>query len=120
MPAEGNLRTSLREKLKQFSLLSKGCLKFWSNSDTFVGGLPDLTLIWKGHYVAVELKAPDGHLRPLQKKCLSEVVTAGGTSCVVRKSERRGFYTCEIYPSEHSFEFSTVESFLRELDARRS
>jgi hypothetical protein len=118
--AEANLRKALRDKLKAFSLLSKGQLKFWSNTDTFISGLPDMTLIWHGQYIACELKAPDGVLSPLQKKDLSEVVTAGGLSCVIRKSASRGKFVCELYPTDDSFEFATIETLLQELDARRT
>ncbi len=120
MAAEANLRKALRAKLNEFSVVSRKRCIFWSNSDTFISGLPDMTIVWRGQYIAVELKAPDGVLSPLQKKTLTEVHTAGGRSCVIRKSASRGKFVCELYPTDESFEFTSVEEFLSTLDARRT
>lgn len=47
---------------------------------------PDFILCIRGNFVALELKADDGELRPLQSYKLDEVKRAGGTSLVAMPS----------------------------------
>jgi hypothetical protein len=54
------------------------------------GGTPDFILCWRGIFVAIEAKAEDGTVSPLQMNQLRNIQAAGGVAAVVRgKDETR-------------------------------
>lgn len=65
-------------KVKSF-LKEQGCwtLKTWSNG-VQRSGIPDLLVCCNGHFVGVELKAPNGRPSELQLYNMKEINEAGG------------------------------------------
>jgi hypothetical protein len=47
-------------------------------------GTPDLVFCWRGHFLSIELKAPDGRLSPAQEYAHVCIRAAGGTVAVCR------------------------------------
>lgn len=74
MAAEKNFETKVKTFLKD-----EGCwhLKTWSNG-VQRSGIPDLLVCCNGHFVGVELKAPNGTPSELQKYNLRQIEEAGG------------------------------------------
>ena len=53
-----------------------------------VAGVPDLILCGPGgHFLALELKTPRGHVTPIQAATLEKIRRAGGVAEVVRSVE---------------------------------
>lgn len=50
-----------------------------------VAGIPDFICCWKGHFLAIETKAPGkrSNTNPNQKLRIEEINTAGGTAVVI-------------------------------------
>jgi Holliday junction resolvase len=65
-------------------------LVWWSTSDAWTTGLPDIMAVYRGRFCAIELKAEDGHLSQRQKEWLVQFAKAGGYACVVRAAPGRG------------------------------
>lgn len=74
MAAEKNFETRVKIFLK-----SQGCwiLKTWSNGIQREG-IPDLLVCCNGYFLGVELKAPNGTVKPLQKFEIREIRDANG------------------------------------------
>lgn len=53
-------------------------------SDRWVAGIPDIFMCLRGHFVALELKAPKGVVAKIQQATLDKIDQAGGTALVVR------------------------------------
>lgn len=47
-------------------------------------GCSDDVVCWLGFFIAIEVKAEDGHLTPMQLKNLQDVQAAGGVAAVIR------------------------------------
>ena len=47
-------------------------------------GVPDLMIIWQGHYHGIELKAEGGRATNIQKLCAATIEYAGGRVAVCR------------------------------------
>ena len=73
-------------KIKKY-LRSKGCyvVKFFANSFTKVG-VPDLICTVNGYFLAIEVKAQDGHPSELQLHNVEQIRKAGGFAYVVYPS----------------------------------
>lgn len=54
-------------------------------------GIADLTICYKGRYIAVEVKAENGRVAPLQYHHKKLVKNAGGISMVLRPSQFKEF-----------------------------
>ena len=65
-------------KVKEF-LDSKGAyyIKFFANRNT-KSGIPDILACVNGYFVAIEVKADNGTVKPLQEHHLTEIRIAGG------------------------------------------
>lgn len=50
-------------------------------------GTPDLIICFKGHFIAVEVKAVDGKATPLQMYTLKKISSAGGTAILLFPDE---------------------------------
>ncbi len=72
----------LEDKIRQF-IASKGgyCEKIHGNE--FQSGIADLLCCYKGRFIALEVKAPDGHASQLQIAKLKKVRKAGGIGEVI-------------------------------------
>lgn len=66
-------------KVKKF-LEEQGCwfLKYWGGATYTKAGIPDLLVCCGGHFLGVELKAPNGKPSPLQIHNLKKIHEAGG------------------------------------------
>ena len=66
-------------KVKKF-LESQGCwlLKYWAGAAYTKTGIPDLLVCCNGHFMGVELKAPNGTPSPLQIYNLKKIDESGG------------------------------------------
>lgn len=52
------------------------------------GGIPDLMMVYEGHYFGFEVKRPIfGEEKKLQKKTIQRIIIAGGTAAFVRWPE---------------------------------
>lgn len=49
--------------------------------------MPDILICWRGHFVAVELKRPDGKTTPIQVRELELLAAAGATTAVCHTYE---------------------------------
>lgn len=75
MAAEKNFEN----KVKKF-LDEEGCwfLKYWGGAAYTKSGIPDLLVCCNGHFLGVEVKAPNGKPSPLQIHNLKKIDDAGG------------------------------------------
>lgn len=66
-------------KVKKF-LEEQGCwfLKYWGGAAYTKAGIPDLLVCCNGHFLGVELKAPNGRPSPLQIYNLKKIDESGG------------------------------------------
>lgn len=79
---EKNIENSIREYLTQ-----KGAFTIKIFANEMQGkGLPDLIVCYKGRYIALETKAPNGRVAPVQKGTLKRI--AGGRSQGITASPR--------------------------------
>lgn len=76
-------------------LETQGAIVLRTNSGVFVGesghrvqgtapGTSDLTICWRGRFVAIEVKAADGTVTAKQQRYLDRVNTQGGLAFVAR------------------------------------
>lgn len=72
------------EKVKTF-LKEQGCwfLKYWGGGGYTKSGVPDLIVCCKGHFMGVELKAPNGKPSELQVHHLRKIDGAGGQAVLL-------------------------------------
>lgn len=80
MAAEKNFENRVKAFLK-----SKGCwfIKYWGGGQFTKAGVPDLLVCCNGHFLAVELKAPNGKPSALQLHTIEEIKKSGGTAIVL-------------------------------------
>ena len=85
-------------KIKEF-LDAEGAyyVKYFANRNT-KSGVPDILACVNGYFVAIEVKAEDGTVKPLQEHHLTEIRIAGG-------------FSFALYPSG----FDKFKSFIRSL-----
>ena len=77
--------------MKKF-LDEQGCwqVKFFANAYT-KRGIPDLLVCYRGHFIAVELKAPNGKPSELQKWNIVKINEAGGIGVILRPDQFEDF-----------------------------
>lgn len=80
---EKTLQTSVMKYLKE-----RGYYAINVPGNAFTSGVPDILVCIRGRYVALELKAADGTLRPLQKVRINSIRRAGGIAEAVRSLDR--------------------------------
>ena len=85
MAAEKDFENKVKKYLKD-----QGCwyVKYWSgnaqNGKKFTkDGIPDLLVCCNGHFMALELKAENGHPSKLQEWNIEQIRNAGGFAMVV-------------------------------------
>lgn len=75
MAAEKNFENKIKKFLKD-----NGCwfLKYWAGAEYTKSGIPDILACVNGHFVGIEVKAPNGRASELQLYNLREIEKAGG------------------------------------------
>ena len=70
---------NFENKVKKF-LEEQGCyfIKYWAGAAYTKSGIPDVLACVNGHFVGIELKAPNGKPSPLQIHNLKKIDEAGG------------------------------------------
>ena len=88
MAAEKNFENRVKKFLKE-----QGCwfVKYWGGGQFTKAGVPDLLVCCNGHFLAVELKAPNGKPSPLQLHTIEEIEKAGGTALVLFPKDFENF-----------------------------
>ena len=57
---------------------------YFKASDRYTVGVPDLVLCYRGRFIAIELKAPNGRLSRIQVYQLQNIQRAGGKAYMCR------------------------------------
>lgn len=75
---------NFEERVKKF-LKEEGCwfLKYWAGAAYTKTGIPDLLVCCNGHFLGVELKAPNGKPSELQLWNIEKIKEAGGIAMVL-------------------------------------
>ena len=62
---------------------------FWKEHGGLYGtsGIPDIIICYKGRFIGMECKLPDGHLTELQKRALQKINDAGGYAYRVESAD---------------------------------
>lgn len=67
------------------ALLERGAFGFKIHGGpTMMVGLPDLIFCYRGQFVALEVKMPEGVVSSIQRRRIAEIREAGGYAFVVR------------------------------------
>jgi Holliday junction resolvase len=81
---EGSIQSDIISYLKAI-----GAYAFKKPSDASTGaGIADIIALYKGVYIALEVKAPDGTLKPHQARNLRKIQARGGIGEAVRSVKR--------------------------------
>lgn len=102
MAAEKNFENRVKEFLKE---RNAWFLKTWSNG-VQRSGVPDIIACFGGHFLGIELKAPNGKPSELQIYNLGEIHKSGG-------------YAILLYPKDFEL-FKKLIDALIDLDAKRA
>ena len=70
---------SFENRIKKF-LKDEGCwfIKYWGGGEFTKAGIPDILCCCNGHFIGIEVKAPNGKPSPLQIHNLRKIDEAGG------------------------------------------
>lgn len=79
---EGKIQESIMKYLK-----ARGIWLRRYNAVSSAYGYPDLDVIYKGHYVGMEVKAENGEPTEIQEKMRDSIIKAGGYCEFVRSTE---------------------------------
>ena len=96
MAAEKNFENRVKKFLKE-----KGAwvLKYWGGAAYTKSGIPDLLVCFKGYFLGIELKAPNGKPSELQLYNLRQINKAEGISIL-------------LYPKD----FEQFKQFIEQLE----
>lgn len=80
MAAEKKFENKIKAYLK-----SKGAwlIKYWAGAQFTKEGIPDLLVCYKGHFIAIEVKAENGHPSELQLYNIRKIIEAGGHAFIL-------------------------------------
>ena len=80
MAAEKNFENRVKKFLKE-----QGCwfVKYWGGGQFTKAGVPDLLICCNGHFIAAEIKAPNGKPSDLQLWNIEQIRKAGGFADVL-------------------------------------
>ncbi len=80
MAAEKQFENKIKAYLK-----SKGAwlIKYWAGAQFTKEGIPDLLVCYKGHFIAIEVKAENGHPSELQLYNIRKIIEAGGHAFIL-------------------------------------
>src|SRR6185437_5339539 len=82
--AEAALRNRVLPRLEQLRRDAQGALWLRSVSDSWMAGLPDMEMVYRGRSIHIEFKAVDGSLTKGQRVVLPELARAGASVYIVR------------------------------------
>lgn len=70
---------SFENRVKKF-LKDSGCyfIKYWGGGEFTKAGVPDILCCCNGHFIGIEVKAPNGKPSPLQIHNLKKIDESGG------------------------------------------
>ena len=68
---ENKIKAYLKEKKAWF-------IKYWAGAQYTKSGVPDLLVCYKGHFIAIEVKAENGRPSELQLYNIKKITEAGG------------------------------------------
>ena len=88
MGAEKNFENKIKDYIK--NELKGWYVKFFANSFT-KSGIPDILACINGYFVAIEVKAQNGIVKPLQERKIREIRKAYGFAFVVYPSGWKEF-----------------------------
>lgn len=79
---------AIENKIKQY-LKTVEDLYFFKEHGGLYGtaGVPDIICCYKGRFIALEVKAPDGKATALQNATIRRIIGAGGIARIVRSLE---------------------------------
>ncbi len=79
---------AIENKIKQY-LKTVEDLYFFKEHGGLYGtaGVPDIICCYKGRFIALEVKAPDGKATALQDATIQRIIGAGGIARIVRSLE---------------------------------
>ena len=87
MAAEKNFENKVKKFLEE-----EGCYFIKTHGDRFSRiGTPDLIICCNGHFLGIELKAPNGKPSELQKHHIEEIKKAGGLAAVLYPKDFESF-----------------------------
>lgn len=85
MAAEKNFENRVKGFL---SVQGAYFIKYWGGGDFTKAGVPDIIACVDGHFLGIEVKAPNGRASPLQIHNLRQIEAAGG-------------YAILLYPNQY-------------------
>lgn len=87
MAAEKNFENKVKKFLEE-----EGCYFIKTHGDRFSRiGTPDLIICCNGHFLGIELKAPNGKPSELQKHHIEEIKKAGGLATILYPKDFESF-----------------------------
>ena len=79
---------AIENKIKAYLKTIKGLYFFKEHGGLYgTAGVPDIICCYKGQFIALEVKAPDGKLTTLQEATIRRIKDACGIAKVVRSVE---------------------------------
>ena len=75
--------------IKRYLLTLGDAVFFWKEHGGPYGcaGIPDIICCYKGRFIGLECKLPDGRLTELQERAIEKINRAGGIACRVESVE---------------------------------
>ena len=90
MAAEKQFENKVKKYLKD---QGAWFVKYWGGGGFTKAGIPDLLVCYKGHFIGIELKAPNGHPSDLQLYNLDKINEAGGYGILLYPKDFENFKT---------------------------
>lgn len=106
MAAEKNFENKIKSFLKDNNAWF---IKYWGGGQFTKTGIPDILACIYGHFVAIEVKAPNGKPSELQLYHVDQIRKAGGHAMILYPSAWDDFkkfvddlrYGVQIHPNAH-------------------
>ena len=90
MAAEKQFENKVKKYLKD---QGAWFVKYWGGGGFTKAGIPDLLVCYKGRFIGIELKAPNGHPSDLQIYNLDKINKAGGYGILLYPKDFENFKT---------------------------
>lgn len=79
------LEKKIENKIKEYLKTIKDLFFFKEHGGMYgTAGVPDIIICFRGKFIGLEVKAPDGKLTPLQDATIRKIKASGGIAEVVR------------------------------------
>ena len=79
---------AIENKIKQYLKTVEDIYFFKEHGGLYgTAGVPDIICCYKGRFIALEVKAPDGKATALQDATIRRIIGAGGIARIVRSLE---------------------------------